>query len=189
MVSGRAGRSSRLDERGAGELVDTDRPRFNEFIEVGRRMGVWSDVRFSALRGGTPLQEGATEFGILYFDGVAIGFLSDGTLRIAELLRYILSPVQRLLLIEEPETSLHPGLLDRLLAEFDAYVWQHQMIISTHSPQVVRNLAPPEIRLVSRRGRVTTVSPLNKRQIAGLSAYLGEQGHLGDYVFGGATDE
>jgi predicted ATPase len=40
----------------------------------------------------------------------------------------------KLLLIEEPETAVHPGLLSKLLAEIDAYSGDRPIVLSPQSP-------------------------------------------------------
>ena len=46
---------------------------------------------------------------------------------------WLLFPELKLVLVEEPETAVHPGLLSRLLAEFDAYASDRQIVLSTQS--------------------------------------------------------
>ncbi len=166
--------------------------RFDEFVSVGQRIGIFAKVDpmvipRSADSGGKPGD--VTDFGFVSVDSVDIGMLSDGTLRVMELLRYILSPVQRLLLIEEPETSLHPGLLERVLAELKAYSARHQTILATHSPQVVSSALPRELRLLTRTNGRTELRTLTDAQTSRVADYLCDEGHLGDFVFSGAADD
>nr|WP_233171165.1 AAA family ATPase [Herbaspirillum sp. ASV7] len=55
-----------------------------------------------------------------------------------------------LILLDEPEVSLHPGAQERLmnyLAE-SVKTKKHQVVLSTHSPAIVRNLPPDAIKLL-----------------------------------------
>jgi len=78
--------------------------------------------------------------------------LSDGTLRYLCLLAALLSPrPPKLLALNEPETSLHPDLLDGL-AQLITRASQHsQLWITTHSPQLAaqieRHSNEPSVRL------------------------------------------
>ena len=93
-----------------------------------------------------------------------------------------------LLLIEEPETGVHPGLLAGLLDTIDAYTVDRQVIISTHSPQVVSWAQPQELRVVTRQEGKTQVRPLSEQQVALFLKYLHDQ-TLGDFVYSGALDD
>jgi predicted ATPase len=121
-------------------------------------------------------------------DGTDLGLLSDGTLRAAEILMWLLLPGVKLLLIEEPETAVHPGLLSRLLAEFDAYTGDRQIVLSTQAPQVVSWADPLAIRLVERRAAHTEVRRLRDDEVERLAGYLHDEGTLGDFVYSGALD-
>lgn len=90
------------------------------------------------------------------FDVTSSG-LSEGTLRILALtlLAYIEDP-PRLLVVEEPENSIHPQaiatVLDSLRSLYGSQVW-----VSTHSPVVLASTKLPEL-LISRLARSGAVS-------------------------------
>ncbi len=92
------------------------------------------------------------------------------------------------ILIDEPEIGIHPGLLAKLLAEFDAYGADRQLVIATHSPQVVSWAKPSELRLVERVEGRTVVQPLSDEQAARVHGYLQDEGSLGEFVYGGGID-
>ncbi|MGS0741695.1 AAA family ATPase [Glaciimonas sp. GG7] len=58
---------------------------------------------------------------------------------------------QSLILLDEPEVSLHPGAQDRLIDFLSSCVKKHhhQVVISTHSPAVVRKLPADAIKVLS----------------------------------------
>jgi energy-coupling factor transporter ATP-binding protein EcfA2 len=168
---------------------ETSPPLFEEFVEVGRRIGLLEDVKVKVYRDpdantGTHRRDLVS----VLFDGTDLGLLSDGTLRVAEILIWLIFPSAKRLLIEEPETAVHPGLLVKLLAEIDAYSSDCQIILSTQSPHVVSWADPRAIRLVERHAGRTEVRSLCEDEIGRVSAYLHDEGTLGDFVYSGALD-
>lgn len=153
-------------------------------------MGVSDVTEVTTLKAGGSAD---SEFAMVDFDGCNIGQLSDGTLRVAEILWTLISlRPGDILLFEEPEIGIHPGLLRRLLAVVDSYTLDHQVVVSTHSLQVVNWAGPTEIRLVHRqRGyQSDTVSKaLSSEQLARLEPYLNDEGSLGDFIYSGGADE
>src|SRR5262249_17765394 len=91
---------------------DRAREGFDEFVELGRRTGLLDGVTVKLYRdpeAGRGSQR--RDLVSILVDGTDLGLLSDGTLRVVEILVWLLYPEVKLLLIEEPETALHPGLL------------------------------------------------------------------------------
>jgi len=122
-------------------------------------------------------------------DGTNLGLLSDGTLRVLEILAALIAPKVSLLLIEEPEMAVHPGLLERLLHEVDAYTTDRQVILSTQSPQVVSWARPESMRLVTRTNAQTQVRSLNEAERVQIDRYLHDEGTLGDYIYSSSNDD
>ncbi|GAA4198755.1 ATP-dependent nuclease [Actinocatenispora rupis] len=54
-----------------------------------------------------------------------------------------------LILLDEPEVSLHPGAQGKLMdfIAASAKASQHQFVISTHAPEIIRNLPPQAIKV------------------------------------------
>jgi len=78
--------------------------------------------------------------------------LSEGTLRILALTLFAyVEDAPRLLVVEEPENSIHPQaiatVLDSLRSLYDSHVW-----VSTHSPVVLASTKLPEL-LITRLAR------------------------------------
>jgi hypothetical protein len=173
-------------------LVDwheKDRPRFDEFVELGRRIGLLNEVKIKLYRDPdvSTAAHGRDLVSVL-FDGTDLGLLSDGTLRVVEILHWLILPYVKLLLIEEPESAIHPGLLAKLLAEIDAYSTDRQIVLTTQSPQVVSWADPRALRLVERHAGKTSVRSLREDEISRVTAYLNDEGTLGDFVYSGALD-
>jgi ABC-type Mn2+/Zn2+ transport system ATPase subunit len=171
---------------------ESDRERYEEYLALGKRLNLWSSLEpailAKAIAAPTP-DETPRDVGLVAVDKVNFGFLSDGTLRAAEILALLVNPIGRVLLIEEPETSIHPGLLRRLLNEVDSYSLQKQVVISTHSTDVVSQSQPQELRLVHRGKNATSIQPLNQNQHLRLKGYLCDEGTLGEFLFGGGADD
>ena len=168
---------------------EQDRERFDEFVALGSRIGLFDQVEVKLYRDpGTNRTASRRDFASVLVDGIDFGLLSDGTLRVAEILAWLVFPRLKLLLIEEPETAVHPGLLARLLAEIDAYSIDRQIVLTTQSPNVVSWANPSALRLVERHDGKTSVRSLREDEIGRVSAYLNDEGTLGDFVYSGALD-
>ena len=80
--------------------------------------------------------------------------LSDGTLRFICLATLLLQPSQlrpKTLLIDEPELGLHPYAVSLLGALLQQASEVHQVIVSTQSVDLISELQPKDIVVVSRR--------------------------------------
>jgi predicted ATPase len=123
-------------------------------------------------------------------DGINIGLLSDGTLRVLSILiELLLESPSATTIIEEPEIQIHPGMLSKLLAEIESYTFGGNLIISTHSPQVVSWTTPEKINLVYRNDGQTFIRKLGADEIQNVVEYLCEEGDLGDWLYSGILDD
>jgi len=168
---------------------DSDRALFDQFLAALSRMGVANNIHLLDFQVG---QEPVRHLGILQVDGIEFGFLSDGTLRMMEILAAIIERDTNIIVIEEPETSVHPALLEKMLNEIAAIANSKQVIISTHSPQVVSWAEPSDLRLVQWNAPLEnrpSVFSLSPAQIADLKLYLEEDGSMGEFVFEGGLDD
>lgn len=91
---------------------------------------------------------------------------SDGTLRVAALLTALLQPDPLDLIgIEEPELSVHPGMLPLLMDYIKEASDRSQIVLTTHSPYLL-DLVPPEaIRVVERVNGYSTIRSLANDQV------------------------
>lgn len=98
---------------------------------------------------------------------VPAGLVSDGVLLFLAHLVIVMGDTRpSVLMLEEPETGIHPGLLERLIALLKGLTkGEHggspvQIILTTHSPMLLNFVEPHEIRVV-RRGSDggTQISP------------------------------
>lgn len=91
---------------------------------------------------------------------------SDGTLRMAGILTALLqSPSPSLIGIEEPELAVHPGALP-LLVDYMRQAGGHtQVLVTTHSPELLDLVDPADLRVVERTEDGTQVSSLAPEQL------------------------
>ncbi len=164
-----------------------DEPR-DEIAAIGRRIGAFQRIEVKHYRDPDRSSPSPNDFVAVSVDGVDLGLLSDGTLRVLQLLLALLSEDTKLLLIDEPESAVHPGLLGKLLHEISAYSADRQIVISTHSPQVVSWALPEAIRVVTRTDGATRVQALGERTIRHLEKYLHDEDTLGQFIYGGGLD-
>lgn len=179
---------SEVDELGESlaEMSQRNRLLFEQLCDVLRGLDLVRDITLRIYRNEPPTKSGEPASGdiaAVLFDGVNLGFCSDGTLRIARIVLDLLRPQVSCLLIEEPETAVHPGLLDKLLSLVEAYSTDRQIVLSTHSPQVVDRFAPDQLRLVEREEGVPRVHALSAADRDLAMSYLHDQGSLSDFVF------
>ncbi len=112
--------------------------------------------------------------------------LSDGTLRIFGILLSLYQrPSPQLLVIEEPEQTIHPGASTMLAEAFKEAAKTTQIIVTTHSPQFIDHFDPEDIRVVSMDEGVTKISRIKESQrisveqnLMGLGEFMAAEGIL-----------
>lgn len=154
--------------------------RYDEFVEILQQLEV---IRHVTIRQFKDQTRKNVSYASIEFDGVNFGYCSDGTQRIAQIIAELLSRRIRCLLIEEPETAVHPSLLSRLLAILESYALDRQIIITTHSPQIVDWCKPKDLRLVERIEGQTRVRSLDEKELDRVYNYLVHDGTLSDFVY------
>lgn len=108
------------------------------------------------------------------FSGLEAPTVSAGTARILAMLTayyalemdYDVEP--GLVVIEEPDTAIHPLLLGNLVDLLRSYTerkgYPRQFILTTHNPQMLNYFEPSEVRIVERdESGVTTVRPVDEK--------------------------
>ena len=79
-------------------------------------------------------------------------FAGSGEFAVVKIVMSVLRATEKsLILLDEPEVSLHPGAQDRLIDFLTQSVKRskHQVVISTHSPSIVRKLPPDAIKVLT----------------------------------------
>lgn len=83
--------------------------------------------------------------------------LSEGTLRFLWLITILLSPqTPPIILLDEPEVSLHPELLKLMAALLQDSSANTQIIVATHSPDLIRWLEPSEVLITEKEDGQTS---------------------------------
>lgn len=85
--------------------------------------------------------------------------VSDGTIMCVALFLALLDRRHGNIVIEEPETSLHPWILRTFLSRCREESERRQIIITTHSPLAVAQSSPSELFLVQRVNGITSMRP------------------------------
>jgi predicted ATPase len=104
---------------------------------------------------------------------------SDGTLRTAALLTALLQqPLPTLLGIEEPELMVHVGVLPLLLEYIEQAATHTQVVLSTHSADLLDHVPMQCIRVVERDEEGTSILPVSLEQARLVQAHLTTAGAL-----------
>jgi len=105
----------------------------------------------------------------IYFPNVYFpaSFISDGTVNINALLIALYFEEKSLSIIEEPERNIHPYLISRVMDMMKDASKNKQIIVTTHSPEVVKHADLENILLVSREkdGFSTISRPSQKKEV------------------------
>lgn len=89
--------------------------------------------------------------------------ISDGTLRMLGLLLAVYQPTTpAVLVIEEPEATIHPAAVDVVMSVLLDAAKRSQVLVTTHSPDVLDHKALPDeaIRVVARTEHGSVIAPL-----------------------------
>ena len=121
--------------------------------------------------------------------------LSDGTKRLFYIISEILATYNvegllynddlNIILLEEPELGIHPHQLHQLMEFIKEQSKEKQIILTTHSPQVLDILEPDELdRIIichSEPATGTQLSHLTEQQIKKAKKYMISEAFLSDY--------
>lgn len=76
--------------------------------------------------------------------------LSDGTVDVATLITALFFEEKDIIIIEEPERNIHPRLISGLVELMKDASRNRQVIITTHSPEIVKHAGVENLLLISR---------------------------------------
>jgi len=86
---------------------------------------------------------------------------ADGTLRLLALFTALFQePPRTLVGIEEPELNIHPGALMVLRGALDLASRRTQVLMTTHSPDLLDKFPPESFRVVEMEDGITQVGPM-----------------------------
>jgi predicted ATPase len=104
---------------------------------------------------------------------------SDGTLRMLGILTALYQqPPRSLLAIEEPELTIHPGALGALCDALQEASLRSQVIITTHSPDLINRFSADNLVVVEKEDGVTKAGPVNENQRRAIAEKLFAPGEL-----------
>lgn len=87
--------------------------------------------------------------------------VSDGTIQSLALFAALYDPRSPLILIEEPENSVHPWIV-RSFVNACRNVENKQILLTTHSPELLNQLRPNEVSIIWRHAGKTHLAPLTQ---------------------------
>jgi predicted ATPase len=88
--------------------------------------------------------------------------VSDGTIHALSMLVAAADPRTSALVIEEPESSLHPWIIHELAKKLRELSKDKSIFLTTQSPIVIDTLRPSEVWIVSRRKGKTEIRRLTE---------------------------
>lgn len=94
-------------------------------------------------------------------------FLSDGTVQVIGLILALYFQRAEIVLIEEPERNLHPHLISEVVTAMQDAARARQVIVTTHSPEVVKHSDLENLLLVQRdeQGRSRILRPSQSQEV------------------------
>jgi len=102
-----------------------------------------------------------------YEDSLLANLLSDGTVDVVALIVALFFEDKDVVIIEEPERNLHPRLMSGLIRLMEDAARNKQIIITTHSPEIVKHAGVENLLLISRdkEGFSTISRPAEKEAV------------------------
>ena len=173
-----------LDEHGGNlnSVIRTMRDRKRP--EVGRIRSALADMapgvtNFKTTQAGgylTASLSSELNEGEAWFDA---GQCSDGTLRILGILVALHQhPARSFVAVEEPELTVHPGVLSALAEELLEASQRSQVLVSTHSPDLIARLPVESLRVVEGSANGSRIGPVSGEQLQAVNDLLFSSGDL-----------
>ena len=104
---------------------------------------------------------------------------SDGTLRLLGLLvAFFQQPAPTLFAVEEPEMNVHPGAMAVLVDTMTEATGRGQVLVTTHSPDLIDMVPIDCVRAVSTEGGSTKVGKVAQHQLKSIVDRLFSAGEL-----------
>jgi len=146
-------------------MYENHRPIFNEILEkMAQRVPGVSNVEATDTPDGRILlrfQDGS------FKDPFIARYVSDGTIKMFAYLLLLHDPNPHpLLCVEEPENQLYPSLFCGLVEEFRDYADKGgQVMISTHSPDVLNYIKLNEIFCLTKKQGITVIERASENSL------------------------
>ena len=108
-----------------------------------------------------------------------LSYESDGTIRLLALLTALFQePAPSLIGLEEPELAIHPGAMAVLSDTMREAALRGQVLVATHSPDLIDRLPIESVRAVSAEGGSTKVGKVAENQLVSVRENLFSAGEL-----------
>jgi predicted ATPase len=93
--------------------------------------------------------------------------LSDGTISVTAIVTALFFEAKKLMVFEEPEQGIHPALIAKLMQYFYDASKHKQIIITTHSPEILKHTKLDDLLLVSRndQGFAHITKPIEQEMV------------------------
>ena len=119
----------------------------------------------------------------------SVGEVSDGTIQTLALLVAIFDSRFSMLVIEEPENSVHPWIIRRLMDACMTAATARQIVLTTHSPLVINAVAPESVYVLWRDDGETHLGRLTALDPYFLEAWKSGKLPTFEYLDSGAVEE
>lgn len=189
------------DERGGNDdlslllrIIHAHQTAPDLFAELKRRvgpegLGVIRDIRVTTLG---DMAESARKRGPRYYEVVfepmfqsidlSLSQLSRGTQQMLYLMLALLLDGSSTMLVEQPEDGIHPALLAKLIDLLKVNADPTQIILASHSPTVLSQLQPSDVRLVEMVDGSTRVRALTEVEVSRAQDYMQRDGSLAEFL-------
>jgi predicted ATPase len=162
----------RLSENGANlsavlhTMKENHRDRWDEVLELlHTAYSEFRDIRI-------PGEGGDGKVLLRWFEhpyekeGVSANLLSDGTLKLLCLIAILMTPdPPPLICIDEPEIGLHPDWIKLVAEMMQSAAARTQLIVATHSPQIVASLDPEQVIVAEKQDGETHLTRLKSQDL------------------------
>ena len=176
-----AGLRLRSDGGNAASVLRQLNPDTHQHLQEFLRTVVPGDVEVKPERVQNKLSLEFTQQG----EGAALRLgphnMSDGTLRALGLLATVFQPeLPSVLIVEEPEATIHPGALGTILDVLRHAARSTQTVVTTHSPDILeaRWIEDRHLRIVSWEDGATRVAQTSEATRTALREHLMDAGEL-----------
>lgn len=117
--------------------------------------------------------------------GLPLADVGAGVGQILAILYILLSAKDpQIIIIDEPQSFLHPDALRKLTGVLKKYGNKHQIIIATHSPTIITSAEPQTVTLIKQRGSKSILRKIDIEKLDNQRIYLSEIGAKLSDVFG-----
>ena len=113
---------------------------------------------------------------------LSLNQLSRGTQQMLYLMLGLLLDRSSTMLVEQPEDGIHPALLVKLIDLLRVNADPTQIILASHSPTVLSQLQPADVRLVEMVDGSTQVRALTEPEVTRAQEYMQREGSLAEFL-------